>query len=61
MTEAPDYKTMLERKNAASLFGAYVDVFELMIEMEPKLFKEAVKTLKSQRSFKLDIQTMKRF
>ena len=47
MTEAPDYRMIVERKNAETLFNAYLDVFELMVEMEPKLFREAVKTLKS--------------
>ena len=30
-----------------------------MIEMEPKLFKDAVKTIKKQRTFKLDMDKLK--
>ena len=58
-TDGPDYREMAKRKNAVKLFDCYIDLIETMIEMEPKLFKEAVKTLKKHKSFKLDVQKMK--
>ena len=41
------------------LFDCYIEVIETMIEMEPKLFKDAVKTLKKHKTFKLDVDKMK--
>ena len=60
MTEAPDYKTLVERKNAVSLFNAYIEVFELMVDMDKSLFKQAVRCLKERQDFKLDLNEMKR-
>ena len=37
-----------------------MQVFELMIKLEPKVFKTAVRTIKKHRSFKLDLRTIKR-
>ena len=51
---------MAERKNVSSQFEAYLQVFELMMKMEPDLFKTAVQTVKRHRSFKLDLKTIKR-
>ena len=42
MEEVPEYRKIVERKNAQSVFDLYLKLFELMIEMEPKLFKKAV-------------------
>lgn len=55
-----NYKEMVERKNAVSLFDAYLQVFELMNRMEPKLFRTAVRSIKKHRSFKFDMATLKR-
>ena len=46
MTEAPNYREMVERKNAVKAFDAYIQLLEVMIEMDPKLYKTAVRTLK---------------
>lgn len=59
MGEAPDYRRMAEQRNAMDIFECYLDLFETMIEMEPKLFKDAVRTIKKHRTFKFDIHKMK--
>ena len=59
LEEVPEYRKIVERKNAQSSFDLYLKLFELMIEMEPKLFKKAVKILKRKnRHFKLDYNQM---
>ena len=60
MTEAPNYREMVERKNAVKVFDAYIQLLEVMIEMDPKLYKTAVRTLKKQKSFKLNREYMMR-
>ena len=55
-----DYHSIAQRKNAVSQFEAYMQVFELMIKLEPKVFKTAVRAIKKHRSFKLDLRTIKR-
>jgi len=42
------------------MFDCYIQLLELMIEIEPKLFRTAVRTLKKQMTFKLDFIQMKR-
>ena len=60
LDEVPEYRKILDRKNAQSAFDLYLKLFELMIEMEPKLFKKAVKTLKKHdKHFKIDYKQMK--
>ena len=44
--EAPDYNELAEKKNMVTLFDTYLQIFETMISIEPKLFKDAVKTIK---------------
>ena len=60
MTQAPDYHELVQRKNAISLFDAYLQVFDLMTQMEPKLFKTAVRTIKQHKKFKIDMKTLRR-
>ena len=43
---APDYQNIVEKRNVQTIFDTYLEVFELMIKMEPKLMKDAVKTIK---------------
>ena len=38
MEEAPDYGALAQRKNAKSVFECYLKLFDMMTEMEPKLF-----------------------
>ena len=62
LEEVPEYRKIAERKNAQSSFDLYLKLFELMIEMEPKLFKKAVKTLKRHdKNFKIDYKQMKMY
>ena len=42
-----------------SLFDAYLEIFETMIAVEPKLFKDAVKTVKSTKDFTFNHNKMK--
>ena len=57
--DGPDYREMVDRRNAVTLFDCYIDIFETMIEIEPKLFKDTVKTMKKHRTFHLNIDKMK--
>ena len=43
-----------------TLFDAYLMVYELMVKLDPKLFRNAVRSIKKHRSFKLDIPYIKR-
>ena len=44
--QAPDYREIAARKNSVSIFNSYVELFDLMVDMEPELFEIAVRTLK---------------
>ena len=59
LEEAPDYREIAEKRNAVTLFDTYLEVFELMMKMEPKLMKDAVKTIKQHRSCQLNLDKMK--
>ena len=60
MAEAPNYRDLAQRKNAVSMFNAYVQVLTIIADMEPKLFSTAVKTLKKSNSFMLEPERIKR-
>ena len=60
MAEAPNYREIAQRKNAVSMFNAYVQVLTIIAEMEPKLFNVAVKSLKKSNSFMLEPERIKR-
>ena len=60
MVEAPNYRDIAQRKNAVSMFNAYVQVLTIIAEMEPKLFSAAVKSLKRSSSFILEPERVKR-
>ena len=54
LTEVPDYNVILERKNAQSLFDSYLKLFDMMTEMDPKLFQTAIRRLKMTKKFEFD-------
>ena len=58
--EQMDYRRMAERKNAISLFDAYMQVYELMVKTDPKLFRHAIRSIKKHKSFKLDMALVKK-
>ena len=60
MGEAPNYRDIAQRKNAVSMFNAYVQVLTVIAEMEPKLFRAAVRSLKKSTSFILEPERIKR-
>lgn len=61
LTEVPNYREIVERQNAVAVFDIYVQIVEIMITMEPLLFKEAVRTLRTEMKFKFDIEKMTYF
>lgn len=63
MTEAPDYRAIIDRKNAETIFSSYVNLLEVIMQMDGKLYRTAVRTLKRQTGFKfkLDPFAMKKY
>jgi len=60
MTEAPNYREIVERKNAVKVFDSYIQLLEVMIKLDSKLYRTAVRTLKTQKNFKLNRDYLKR-
>lgn len=54
LEEVPDYEESVRKSNTKSLFDCYLDVFDIMTQMEPMLFRTAVQTLKQHKSFDFD-------
>ena len=44
--QAPNYREIVAKKNSISLFNCYLEIFDMMVEMEPDLFECALRTLK---------------
>lgn len=57
----PDYIAMAQKENAVSLFNSYLRLFDIMIELEPDLFRTALKTLKKKKDFQFDMEQVKKF
>ena len=53
--EVPDYRTEADRINAIEQFESFIMLLEMIIQIEPKLFKDAVQAIKRHRDFRFDM------